>query len=120
MPMTRTMTSLERSRAIGFYGPRWRQGILSEHLHLVDLLDGVRIVRGGIATFVVDDQAGGRAYPVLCSELVEIRTEDGPVVGRCGRTMTDDGACEGRAAEIRGWREMSEPERARWERERER
>lgn len=53
-----------------------------------------------------------------CPELVWIDTEDGRVDGRCLAPITDDeiGACEGHAAEIRGWHAMSEAEKCAWER----
>jgi hypothetical protein len=53
-----------------------------------------------------------------CPEIVLVPTEDGPVDGRCLAPIEDpDGfACPGHTAEIEAWAEMSEPERAAWER----
>ena len=50
----------------------------------------------------------------LCPEVVPILTEDGPATGRCLAPIADFevGACEGHAAEIRGWHAMSEAEKA--------
>lgn len=69
----------------------------------------------------------------LCPDLVMVDTEDGPVSGRCmapivtvtvpadpryGDTEPETVAfaCEGHSQERLGWRAMSEPERAAWER----
>lgn len=112
-------TALEASGYLRGWGPAYRTGVVSDHVYSVQALPGTRVVEGDLATWVVDDQAGGRAYPVLCGDLVEWMTEDGPTDGRCGLLATDEGACEGHAAESRQWREMSEAERARWERDRE-
>lgn len=53
-----------------------------------------------------------------CPEIVPIVTEDGPSDGRCFKNIVPGGyACEGHTAMIEEWREMSEPERAHWERQ---
>lgn len=78
----------------GCYGPTWRQGVLSDHLGYVG--DDVRIVTSpsGARTYAVDRH--GDTYPVLCSEIVAIRTEDGVIDGRCGDYVVDGGPrCEG-------------------------
>lgn len=69
----------------------------------------------------------------LCPDLVEVMTEDGPIVDRCRGpivtvTVPPDPrygdneaeevafACEGHSAERLGWRAMTEIERIAWER----
>lgn len=96
-----------------------RQGVVSDHVRAASELPGVRIVRGEFAEYVIDDAAGGIAWPVLCSELIEVYTEDGVSDGRCGQVATDidEGSCKGHGEERRGWRAMSEAERAHWERQ---
>lgn len=37
----------------------------------------------------------GKAIPVVCSEIVQVDTEDGPVSGRCGVNALDvTGTCD--------------------------
>lgn len=56
----------------------------------------------------------------VCPEIVPVVTEDGPSDGRCLAPVVADGyACEGHTAEIESWRDMSEAERAHWERQHE-
>jgi hypothetical protein len=96
----------------GVYGPDHTYGVLSEHLHRVPP-EKVRTLASG--TLVV--QAGRECFPVLCSEVVPIATEDGIVSGRCGgRVKGIDGfACEGHTRQIEGWREQSELDAIEWE-----
>lgn len=69
----------------GMYGPHWTQGVLSEHVTEPTLTHD-----GTVFVF-----AEGALWPVLCSELVEIHTEDGTIVGRCGTPVdaSDGFAC---------------------------
>lgn len=116
------LTRLERERGvIGSYGHAWRVGVVSDHVAWAERV-GARIVRGALATWVVDDEASGRAYPVLCGDIVEIDTEDGPIDGRCGLLAVDQDelACEGHAVERRAYLAMCEAERAYLEREQDR
>ena len=53
---------------VGAYGQDWRTGVLSEE-----------------APWTVTCE--GEVFPVLCSEMLEVSTEDGPIVGRCGRDV---------------------------------
>lgn len=73
----------------GLYGryPATR-GILSEHLPIADAAG--MTVHFGVDGFYVKDAAGDTAL-VLCSELIEIPTEDGPVSGRCGLPAVEEG-----------------------------
>lgn len=53
-----------------------------------------------------------------CPEIVSVMTEDGPTDGRCLAPIEPGGfACPGHTEAINEWREMSEPERAYWERQ---
>lgn len=67
---------------VGSYGQDWKRGVLSEHLrpgHATHLLPA--------GTWIVI-QPDGHTVRVVCSELVRILTEDGPISGRCGRPVT--------------------------------
>lgn len=77
---------------VGAFGPRWRAGVLSEQLDLFKRAGGVhRPSRSLGAGWAVIE---GKAYPVVCSELVRVDTEDGPVSGRCGENALDaTGTC---------------------------
>ena len=68
------------SDLVGYYGPTWREGILSERRP--------------------DAEMG---VPVVCSELVWINTEDGRIDGRCGQDVAANGmTCEAHTPEV-GW-----------------
>lgn len=79
---------------IGMYGQTWREGLLSEHLDLFVRAGGThRASRNGGAGWAVLDR--GRAVPVVCSEIVRVDTEDGPVSGRCGANALEaTGTCD--------------------------
>jgi hypothetical protein len=130
------LTPLERSGFVRTYGQpvvgwdgydegdeppasEFRQGVCADHVRAALELPGTRGVVGTLCNYVVDEAAGGLAYPVTCAELVEVWTEDGPTDGRCGALATDREflACEGHAAERASWAALSEAERAHWERE---
>ena len=111
--MTRTNTPQE---FIGGYGQTWRPGVISEQVPAFIASGG--IVRpaasgSGLSWAVTPD---GTAVPVVCSDLVEIWTEDGSMSGRCGADATVNGACEGHAEEAASWLAASESERVAWER----
>lgn len=86
-------TDTQPDRFVGAYGQDWREGVLSEHLDLFRRAGGVhRPSAGDGAGWAVID---GRAVPVVCSEVVRVDTEDGPVSGRCGANALDaTGTCE--------------------------
>lgn len=96
MRPTYLTTDTPPDRFVGTYGPTWREGLLSEHLDLFRRAGGVhRPSNGTGAGWAVVD---GRAVPVVCSELVRVDTEDGPVSGRCGNNALDaTGTCESHA-----------------------
>lgn len=77
---------------VGVYGNGpFRQGIISEHVPAAARagLTYRALSRSGI---IVDPE--GRTAPVLCSELIRVDTEDGPVSGRCGALANLDGVCD--------------------------
>lgn len=78
---------------LGMYGQTWRQGLLSEHLDLFVRAGGThRPSRSLGAGWAVVD---GKAWPVVCSEIVRVDTEDGPVSGRCGaNALARTGTCD--------------------------
>lgn len=82
-----------RIRFIGRYGQTWRDGLLSDHLDLFVRAGGThRPSRSHGAGWAVID---GKAFPVVCSEIVRIDTEDGLVSGRCGaNALAATGTCE--------------------------
>lgn len=97
------------------YGRAWKPGILTEHVHLLG--DSVRVAVTTAGRTWAYPAGGGKAVPVVCSELIEVRTEDGPIVGRCGiQVLHDRFACEGHADERDHWSNLSEMERAEIER----
>ena len=88
----------------GRFGQDWTEGVLSEGLDLP-----TRRLTGGTLVAIDGD---GFALKVLCSEVVEIRTEDGRTDGRCGHPVDAEGwACPGHAAMIARWRGESEIDR---------
>lgn len=94
----RALTTDTRPAAfVGAYGPDWRAGVLSEHLDLFKRAGGAFLASpsdmAGWALIPAED-GGTDAYPVVCSELVEVWTEDGPASGRCGSPALDaTGTC---------------------------
>lgn len=101
------MTNLQE--ATGAYGPAWETGVLVDHAHrLVDAT--VRVFASG-AVYAVPS-GGGAPVPVVCGDLIELHTEDGPMSGRCGAPVDGDrGACAGHADEQDRYRSMSEIDR---------
>jgi hypothetical protein len=77
----------------GVYGRGpFRTGILSDHLHIA-LAAGMELRTGQDGDYVKD--ADGDTALILCSELVEVWTEDGRSTGRCGTpVLPDQWACE--------------------------
>lgn len=68
----------------GLYGPGpFTAGIISDHLHLAEKNPALRVHVTANRMWVVP-VAGGKAVPVLCSEVIEVRDEDGVHSGRCG------------------------------------
>lgn len=106
--MTATTTHADLDQFIGSYGQGWKVGLISEHVPAFLAAGGtVRQASRGGHWAVVD----GRAYRVLCSELVQVETEDGPISGRCGQVALVEGSCEAHAEEREQWMALSEAER---------
>ena len=75
---------------LGQYGQGWRKGLLVDHVELFRASGGeVREAQAHFGWAVVE----GRAWPILCSEIVKVDTEDGPISGRCGEFATPEGCC---------------------------
>jgi len=95
----------------GSYGPTWTTGILTERLYEAEQA-GLLVHRTASGRLYVTGPRGGAAVPVLCSELVDIYTEDGPMTGRCGAPAVEtdiDGervafGCPGHTNLILSWR----------------
>lgn len=104
----------EVANLVGSYGVDWEPGLLVDHLDQVP------------ERFLVDDgiaiEVHGERYPVVCGELIEVPTEDGPVSGRCGTQIAsrDAAGCPGHAAALQGWADMTELERRDLERDEDR
>lgn len=106
----------EPSRFVGAYGPRWRWAVISEHLPAFVAAGGVHRPSAGFSAgwAVVD----GVAYPIVCSEVIEVWTEDGRQSGRCGEhALAETGACEPHSEERAAWLALSEAERVHVERQ---
>lgn len=96
------------------YGRNWRQALLSDHVGIAEEL-GYRVVTLSASRRLVCED--GYTFPVVCSEFIEVRDEDGyPVSGRCGIVAGLDGFCDGHREEHAGWVAQTEAERAQWER----
>jgi hypothetical protein len=102
----------------GVYGPRYRQGVCTDHVFHAVQDAGAQIKVLTSHRVVLTGPQGGKTYPVLCGELVNIDTEDGPVDGRCGEfafaPKGEDGpwGCPGHVAQQLAWAELSESEKA--------
>lgn len=71
---------------VGSYGQTWRTGVISDHVSL--MLQGGHFVHySGNGAIHVVESGTGRTARVLCSEIVEVATEDGPISGRCGNPL---------------------------------
>lgn len=104
---------------VGMYGPDFTRGVLSEHIGLADRYGvEIRELASGRQVAVVD----GYAVPIVCSEVIWIRTEDGKIDGRCGQPVArgDHFCCEGHDyVEVEAGRSFEDREAAEWEREQE-
>jgi len=90
--MRQLTTTTDPATFIGSYGQTWRSGLISEHLDLFVRAGGThRPSRGTGAGWAVVE---GRAYPVLCSEIIRVVTEDGAQSGRCGIPANANGSCD--------------------------
>jgi hypothetical protein len=86
---------------VGNYGPSGRRGIISEHVGAAERAGGRAHVTASGRMWITDGK--GAAILVVCSELVEIATEDGPIVGRCGLAINADwGTCTTHYVDMQG------------------
>lgn len=75
---------------VGSYGQNWKAGVLSEHIR-----PGHTTHRLPTGTLIVI-QPDGSTNKVVCSELIEVWTEDGRITGRCGLPVDEsDLTCAG-------------------------
>lgn len=110
--MRHLSTQTHATDLVGYYGEDFTAGILAEHLHLADP-DLVRTLASGTLVVNVD----GAAVPIVCGDVIELRTEDGPVSGRCGLPVDPrhGGACTGHARQHDYWHSMSQLDTLIWE-----
>jgi hypothetical protein len=104
-----TRAALNAENHVGHYGPgasRFddegehyivfdRVGVIVDHLASFEAAGGrVHVAASGALWAVLPD---GRAYRVLCGEIIAVATEDGPSDGRCGLPVVPagQGRCEG-------------------------
>lgn len=78
----------------GSYGVDWKAGVLSEHLHLAEANTDLQVRTLPSGRTWVAPARGGKAVPVVCSEIIAIPTEDEVVSGRCGLPVGAEGVCE--------------------------
>lgn len=96
------------------YGPNWEhQVVLVDHVgDAIDAGATLRVPENGLREYVV--MPDGRAVPVGCGDIIEIRTEDGPSTGRCGIPIAAGArACPGHSFIL----DMSDSEFAQYERQ---
>lgn len=84
----------------GAYGRDWAPGVLSDHQALAEAAGlVVRVTASGGRWITGPD--GGRAERIVCSEIIMVATEDGPMTGRCGLPVVGaDGFCPGHQPDI--------------------
>ena len=111
----RTLTATaDPADLAGRYGDPPQTGVLVDHLRL---FTGRQSVDADGNRVLLSPYGPADNHPVLCAEVIEIATEDGPATGRCGLNVADgDWACRGHQAAIDDYRRQSEAERAYWER----
>lgn len=113
--MRQLTTHTDPDSFAGGYGTDWRQGVLSDHVDLFQRAGGVvRTSPSGRTEWAL--MSDGTAVPIVCSEIIRIDTEDGPMSGRCGATATTHGACDGHAEIRAAWLAMDEADRVAMER----
>lgn len=90
--MTETLTLTDRF--VRLYGRGWKPGVVVDDVPAFEAAGGV--VRDGAHGGMWAVVEGGRAYPVVCGDIVMLDSEDGPVTGRCGLAASSEtGACVG-------------------------
>lgn len=88
----------------GSYGPGWTIGVLTDHVGAATEA-GMLLHTAPSGKAYVTGPKGGAAVPLLCGEVIEIATEDGPMTGRCGLpAATDAFGCPGHHEMILSYR----------------
>jgi hypothetical protein len=70
----------------GNYGQEWREGVVIDHLRAAQVA-GCLVHEAPSGRRYVTGPRGGHAVPVVCGEVIQIDTEDGPISGRCGKPL---------------------------------
>lgn len=97
-----TLTALDNFT--GCYGQDWARGVLVDHVGDATQAGCLYHVSPRGWAFLTGPK-GGAAEPVLCAEVIEIATEDGPMTGRCGRPVkADELGCPGHHEAIMSYR----------------
>ena len=79
------MQSLKIERFIGVYGSdRDRHGVLSDHIGNLEEAGGAVTRTGSGLAYFPDEMV---MVPILCSDIIEVWTEDGRETGRCGERV---------------------------------
>ena len=73
---------------VGNYGWDWTTGVLTDHLGDAEAA-GMLVHTSSRGFAFVTGPKGGKAVPVLCGEIIDMPTEDGPGTGRCGLPAKD-------------------------------
>lgn len=104
----------------GRYGRAWVEGVIAEHICHLEGTGAftLRFDADGFVSVRQDDTV----LPLLCGDIIEVPTEDGPISGRCGLPVHRDvvrtvASCPGHAGERARWASMSGWEQAAWEKE---
>lgn len=96
----------------GCYGQDWKQGLLVDHVMEAEH-NGFRVVTLTRTRRLVCED--GKTFPVVCGDLIAVRTEDGMIDGRCGLVANLEGACDAHAEERAAFLASTEAERIQWE-----
>lgn len=110
MNLTRNGRTLDAESMIGFYGPgvrtfdadgdsgiTYRRSLISEHVEAFRDAGGrIHTAASGLRWAIVPGEA---AAPVVCSEIIQVETEDGVDTGRCGQNADAEGMCDVHAAD---------------------
>lgn len=99
------------------YGRDWKPGVLIDDLGAAEAV-GLQVRNGNQITWVIGDD-DGRAYPVVCGDIIMVPQpgdDPGEIDGRCGIPVAPGkGACEGHDAQHAEWAQQTEAEIIEWE-----
>lgn len=106
------MTTTNPHDYVHGYGRNWTPGLLVDHVTAFEAAGGtIRTPAHGLCEYAVCPD--GSTVKVVCGDIIEIRTEDGPTTGRCGLPVrAGASACAGHQRII----DMTDDEFARYER----